>query len=143
MAKYTPRKSDRLEALKSFIKAKNYHMDDFWDICPYELYELCKSRKLETNVYLHVGMVWMRLSGKSLKSTGTAFKRDHTSVSHAEKVVLSTFENVKFGKIEHIEIIEAIMQNASIIRPTYDLWQDYYACQAYLETLISKKLQKT
>lgn len=143
MAEYLPRKSDRLESIKSFIKANRYHMDDFWDVCPYSLDELCKSRKIKTNVYLHVGMVWMRLSGKSLHHVGKAFKRDHTTVSYAEKSILLTLENVKFGKPEYIEIIQSALQKTSFLKPTDDLWQDYYACQTYLETLISKKITKT
>jgi hypothetical protein len=134
-------KIPRIELIRSMVNAKRYHMDDFWDACPYTLEEICKTRKVETLVYLHVGMVWMRLSGISLVRSGEYFKRDHSTASHAERLILVTLENPKFGKVEYAEIIDSILQKTARLRPTNDVWQDYYACQAYFETIISKKLK--
>jgi len=134
--------TDNVIALHKAIQSERYSLYDFWYICPFSKEELLKNRKRTRINYLHVGMVWSRLSGNSLQKTGEIFKRDHSTVVHAEKNVLKSLENSIFGSPEHLQIIEAIKNRCINPEKTEDIWQDYLSSQALMETLITNKLCK-
>jgi chromosomal replication initiation ATPase DnaA len=61
----------------------------FFEVCPIPLNELLGSSRLQRIVsWRTVGMVWMRLSGMTLKQSGDMFNRNHTTVMHAENQIL-------------------------------------------------------
>jgi hypothetical protein len=130
---------DKLYEIKKHLKEKHYHLEDFWLACPYTFEELIANRKYKRIIYLHIGMVWARLSGLSTLQTGEMFKRHHSTVTHAEQCVLNTLESVKFGKKEYLEVIEKVLYfykvNSDILDvvKTEDTYQDHYASMVFLE----------
>jgi chromosomal replication initiation ATPase DnaA len=61
----------------------------FFEVCPIPLNDLLGSSRLQRIVsWRTVGMVWMRLSGMTLKQSGDMFNRNHTTVMHAENQIL-------------------------------------------------------
>jgi hypothetical protein len=128
-----------LKQIKDLIPYKHYFLSDFWKICPYNLEDLTSSRQRKKLVYLHVGMVWARLSGMSTEKVGEYFNRDHSSVTHAEKAILEVLLNPKFGHkeyLENIDKIKRVYENSMLIlnvEKTDDVYQDYYASLVNME----------
>jgi chromosomal replication initiation ATPase DnaA len=61
----------------------------FFEVCPIPLNDLLGTSRLQRIVsWRTVGMVWMRLSGMTLKQSGDMFNRNHTTVMHAENQIL-------------------------------------------------------
>ena len=123
-----------IEEIERKVGAQYYNLEDFWYICPYDLDTLTRSRQTKYIIYLHVGMVWARLSGLSPSEAGEKFKRDRTTVLNAENLVLRTLINPKFGRSEYITIIERIINNAVLLPVTDDVWQNYLISNVYMET---------
>lgn len=130
---------DKLEKIKTHLNQRKFYMEDFWSACPYSIEELSATRKHQTLVYLHVGMVWARLTRLSTLEVGKMFNRNHSTVTHAEKCILNTLENIKFGKKEYLEVIEKVLYfykvNSDILDvvKTEDTYQDHYASMVFLE----------
>jgi hypothetical protein len=85
-----------LDRIKSKVNAQRYEMSDFYAVCPIP-YSLLHSKKRDKDIvrWRQIGMVWLRLSGKSLKDSGGHFAKDHATCIHAEGCVADSFE--KYG----------------------------------------------
>jgi hypothetical protein len=128
--------TDNIQQIHDYLKLKKYRMESFWYVCPFNLEALLKDRKPLKIDYLHVGMVWARLSGMSSDKTGKYFKRDHSSVLYAEKKILEVLENKRFGRPSKLKILNLCKEAEYKILPSNDIWQDYLASMVLLESKI-------
>lgn len=129
------RQGKRLEKIRTYLKFNRYNFHIFWKVCPYSLKEITSSRKAEFVKYLHVGIIWARLSGMTQMQTGKYFKRDHSTVVDVEKNMLNTLEDVRFGNNEYIKILDNLKEFDDLISSSLDIHQDYLASLVLLENL--------
>jgi hypothetical protein len=128
-----------LEQIKQLLPYKHYFIDDFWEICPFDFETLTYSRHHPKVVYLHVGLVWARLSGMGTVEAGEYFKRHHSTVVYAEQRILNSLINKKFGYVEYGDIINEIgtyyESTMAIleVEKTDDVYQDHYASLVNME----------
>lgn len=126
--------TDKIQQINNYLKLKKYRMEAFWFVCPFNLETLIKDKRDFKIDYLHVGMVWARLSGMSSAKVGRYFKRDHSSVLHAEKKILEVIENKRFGRASKLKILNLCKEAENQILSTHDVWQDYLASMVLLES---------
>ncbi len=80
--------------------------ETFWKTCPYTIDELnAKNRSRKLAVWRQIGMVWYRLSGKSLKGAGKVFDRNHATVLHSIKIVSNAFDGYYPEMLDKIKIL--------------------------------------
>lgn len=88
----------RLDLIRDKVGANRYNEGDFWIACPLSEAELnSSSRYTNVRAWRQTGMVWMRLCGRSLHSTGRLFSRDHATVLHAEKEAFKVLQDKRQG----------------------------------------------
>lgn len=89
-----------LNKIRRRVDADRFVFDDFINACPYTL-EQIQSRNKKGNIttWRHVSAVWLMLQGHTLTDTGKRMNRDHCTIRHSLKVVLSSFEVSGYSKI--------------------------------------------
>lgn len=86
----------RIEKIKEKLACDSFYFNDFVKSCPFSINRLTKKNKSNyIYPYRHIGMVWMRLCGKTLKETALYFNTDYTSVIYAEKMILQELSEEK------------------------------------------------
>jgi chromosomal replication initiation ATPase DnaA len=87
----------------------------FFEVCPIPLNDLLGSSRLQRIVsWRTVGMVWMRLSGMTLKQSGDMFNRNHTTVMHAENQILDALTGFHPRLKEKFEKVLKYGQNTCV-----------------------------
>lgn len=78
-----------IDELHNHVGSYVINQNAFFEVCPIPMNDLLGSSRLQRVVgWRTVGMVWMRLSGMTLKQAGEMFNRNHATVSYAEIQVL-------------------------------------------------------
>ena len=98
----------RNELIK-IINFNRFEMSDFYFVCPYDLsLKENFTRKREVAMWRNVGMLWAWLSGESFSCSGKMFNRHHSTVIHAIKHVLLSYEGYGHEEIkQNIEMIKS------------------------------------
>lgn len=127
--------------IAKIIEVSSFEMVDFYEACPYIFEgEILKTRKQEVVLWRNVGMVWNWLSGKCLQDAGKDFGRDHSTVIHAIKQVLTTYEGYGYQEIkDNIELIKE--KSRCHIKPVDDINVNELKNLVLLENRISKLLK--
>lgn len=123
-----------IKLIKELLGISNYDVNDFWEICPYSVEELKKSRKTNLFPYRHIGLLWYILAGYTADDARKVFLyKDHTTATHVTKQILYTLQNNKFGHPSYVEIINQLKKIASPLKKTSDIWVNYYSGLVFLE----------
>jgi hypothetical protein len=127
--------------ISKMLEISSFEMVDFYEACPYIFEgELLKTRKQEVVIWRNIGMLWNWMSGKSLQAAGKDFGRDHSTVIHAIKQVLTTYEGYGYQEIkENIELIKE--KSRCHIKPVDDINVNELKNLVLLENRISKLLK--
>ena len=82
-----------IDKIQNQLSRYNIMQNTFFEACPIPLRDLLgQTRRHSVTRWRTVGMVWMRLSGMSLKQAGAMFNRHHTSVVHSEIEILNALD---------------------------------------------------
>jgi len=72
----------------SFPEGTVFSFEDFLDVCPYTMEELCQEdRKKDISEWRHIGMCWYAIINLSLVRTGLEFNKNYATVMHSVRVV--------------------------------------------------------
>jgi hypothetical protein len=115
----------------------NFEMSDFWDVCPYtfEGWER-QTRKREILFWRNVGMLYAYLSGYTLEKAGKMFHRDHATVIHSIKSIVTAYEG--WGHIELVDIINTIKNYQLInVNQSHDVGVNYAVSQVILDSMMA------
>lgn len=134
----------RFNKIKRLIDTERFTPLDFLSVCPYTLEELSKrSKKNELLRWRQVGIVWFKLSNKSLRQSAMLFGRDHATGIHAAQIVLNALEGSLYPEIT--EIINLICQksrevtyNQIPIEAVVDFLNFYYTDQKLVQDIAQK-----
>ena len=136
-------KTKNSHQIKQELGLERYTMEDFWAACPHSPDEILSgTRKAEIRSWRQVGMVWGRLCGMSSAAAGAAMGgKDHATVLHSEKLVITTLQGEKYGDPLVREALHAIEIHVSMyIMATDDVNVNDAACAVLLDRLMGEKL---
>lgn len=131
--------------IREKLDLDRYTMEDFWAACPHTPDEILSgTRKAEIRSWRQVGMVWGRLCGMSQAVAGDMMGgKDHATVLHSEKLVITTLQDPKFGDPLIREALDAIEKHISLyIMASDDINVNEAACAVLLDRIIGEKLAK-
>lgn len=78
------------DEVKNLLGVTKVYFEAFFNICPYTLTFLRSTKKEEPLVfYRQLGAFWIWLSGETLEQTGKYFNKNHATILHSVKVVLT------------------------------------------------------
>lgn len=81
------------DKIQNQLSRYNITQNTFFEVCPIPLRDLLgQTKSHRVTRWRTVGMVWMRLSGMTLKQAGAMFNRHHTSVVYSEIEVLNALD---------------------------------------------------
>ena len=90
-------------------------------------------------MWRNVGMVWAWLSGINLHKAGRLFNRDHSTVIHALKQLLLTYEG--YGHEEIKQNIETIKNGiGEVVEINKDICVNWAVSQVILEKKLAEML---
>jgi len=97
-----------LDRIKAKVNAQRYEISDFYAVCPIP-YAILHSKKRDKDIvrWRQIGMVWLRLSGKTTVNAASHFSRDHSTCIWAEGCVADSFE--KYGDEVIREYVEELV----------------------------------
>jgi len=81
------------DAINEKLGAKNYDINKFWQLCPYTYEQITKrTRTREIMFHRQCGMVFYYMNGYTLTAAGKIFKKDHATVLHAIRNIISCLD---------------------------------------------------
>jgi hypothetical protein len=113
-------------------------MSDFWDVCPYtfEGWER-RTRKREVLFWRNVGMFYAYMSGKTLEKAGSMFDRDHATVIHGIKSIITAYEG--WGHVELVDIINTVNNyRLTNVDKSEDVSINYAVSQVILDSMMGE-----
>lgn len=124
--------------LKKVTGIKNFDMADFLAVCPYNFEgEQRRTRKREVLIWRNVGMFYAYMSGYSLQKAGSIFDRDHATVIHALKNILTAYEG--YGLTELVDVIKRVNDHhLSNVDASKDVNINYAISQVILDSMYSQ-----